>query len=87
MYVPLIIGCTSTSEIVCTVYYNYKLIRLECAVKFPSHPQLSGQVDTELSRQRIAVREITSESEDGEEEEEEARCKSLRGEKENFREN
>lgn len=35
MYVPLIIGCTSTSEIVCTVYYNYKLIRLECAVKFP----------------------------------------------------
>lgn len=54
MYVPLIIGCTSTSEIVCTVYYNYKLIRLECAVKFRS--QLSGQVDTELSRQRIAPR-------------------------------
>lgn len=54
MYVPLIIGCTSTSEIVCTVYYNYKLIQLECAVKFPPPPQLSGQVDTELSRQRIA---------------------------------
>lgn len=58
---------------------------MRCKIS-PPHPQLSGQVDTELSRQRIAVREITSESEDGEEEEE-ARCKSLRGEKENFREN
>lgn len=59
---------------------------MRCKIS-PPHPQLSGQVDTELSRQRIAVREITSESEDGEEEEEEARCKSLRAEKENFREN
>lgn len=59
---------------------------MRCKIS-PPHPQLSGQVDTELSRQRIAVREITSESEDGEEEEE-ARCKSLkRTEKENFREN
>lgn len=58
---------------------------MRCKIS-PPHPQLSGQVDTELSRQRIAVREITSESEDGEEEEE-ARCKSLRAEKENFREN
>lgn len=58
---------------------------MRCKISPPTH-QLSGQVDTELSRQRIAVREITSESEDGEEEEE-ARCKSLRAEKENFREN
>lgn len=59
---------------------------MRCKISPPTH-QLSGQVDTELSRQRIAVREITSESEDGEEEEE-ARCKSLkRTEKENFREN